>query len=128
LYGVWSSPAFPPTLGFFFQGFEEPFCEPKGEATVAKPIRKKDAKRRVTKDEHLPLARENFVIIGAGLAVIVAGYLAMLEGSVEGFLPLVVSPILLVLGYCVIVPIGILYRKPYLVKKPGAPEQPVRQA
>ena len=45
------------------------------------------------------------------MLVIIAGYLAMLEGSVEGFLPLVAAPILLVLGYCVIIPIGILYRK-----------------
>jgi hypothetical protein len=35
----------------------------------------------------------------------------MLEGSVEGILPLVVSPILLVIGYCVVIPIGILYKK-----------------
>ncbi len=35
----------------------------------------------------------------------------MLEGSIEGFLPLTVAPILLVLGYCVVIPIGILYRR-----------------
>jgi len=51
------------------------------------------------------------MILGIGLAAIVLGYLAMLEGSVEGFLPLVVAPILLVLGYCVIIPVGIMYRK-----------------
>lgn len=53
------------------------------------------------------------MIMGIGIVVIAAGYLAMLEGSVEGFLPLVVAPILLVLGYCVIVPFGILYKKSY---------------
>jgi hypothetical protein len=35
----------------------------------------------------------------------------MLEGSVEGILPLAVSPILLVIGYCVVIPMGILYKK-----------------
>ncbi len=35
----------------------------------------------------------------------------MIEGSVEGFLPLVLAPILLVAGYCVIIPLGIMYRK-----------------
>jgi hypothetical protein len=59
----------------------------------------------------LPLVRENFLIIAAGIGVILIGYLAMMEGSVEGFLPTVVAPILLVLGYCVIIPLGILYRK-----------------
>jgi hypothetical protein len=78
---------------------------------MAKAIRKREARKRGSREEALPLARENFMIVGAGLAVILAGYLAMLEGSVEGFLPLVVAPILLVLGYCVIVPLGILYRK-----------------
>ena len=80
---------------------------------MAKPIRKKDLQRRKSapKEETLPLSKENLRIIGAGILVILAGYLAMLEGSVEGFLPLVVSPILLVAGYCVVIPLGIMYRK-----------------
>jgi hypothetical protein len=32
----------------------------------------------------------------------------MSNNSVDGFLPTVVSPILLVLGYCIIIPYGIL--------------------
>jgi len=78
---------------------------------VAKPIRKKDQKHRSLVSEPLPLGRENYLILGAGILVIVAGYLAMLEGGVEGFLPLVLSPILLVTGYCVVIPVGIMYRK-----------------
>jgi hypothetical protein len=78
---------------------------------MAKAVRKREARKRQSRDEVFPLARENFLIIGGGLVVILVGYLAMLEGSVEGFLPLVVAPILLVVGYCVIIPIGILYRK-----------------
>jgi len=88
---------------------------------VAKAIRKQQRKKP-GKDDHLPLGRENFIILGIGLAVIVAGYLAMLEGSIEGFLPLVVAPILLVLGYCVIIPIGILYKKGWFGKKSQATE------
>jgi hypothetical protein len=87
---------------------------------VAKPVRKKDQKRRQHKPEQMPLGRENFMILGAGLGVILAGYLAMLTGGVEGFLPLVVSPILLILGYCVIIPLGILYRK----REAGASAEP----
>ena len=78
---------------------------------MAKPIRRKEQKHRTLVNEPLPLGRENFMILGAGILVIVAGYIAMLEGSVEGFLPLVLSPILLVTGYCVVIPIGIMYRK-----------------
>ena len=78
---------------------------------IRKPIRKNDQKHRSLTSDPLPLGRENYMILGAGILVIVAGYLAMLEGSVEGFLPLVLSPILLVAGYCVVIPIGIMYRK-----------------
>ncbi len=79
---------------------------------MAKVVSKKKPQRlKGFREGSIPLAKENYVIMGVGIAVIVAGYLAMLEGSIEGFLPLVVSPILLVVGYCVIIPFGILYKK-----------------
>ena len=79
---------------------------------MAKAIRRDTARRRKSADQApFPLGRENFLLLGLGLLVIVAGYLALMEGSVEGFLPLVVAPILLILGYCVVIPIGILYKK-----------------
>jgi len=95
---------------------------------VAKQVKQKGKVRKSLRDDLLPLGRENFLILGLGLGVIVAGYLAMLEGSVEGFLPLVAAPILLVLGYCVIIPLGILYRKSLFSKKEAHPETPSPQA
>ena len=88
---------------------------------MAKPVRKRDTRRKSLKNEILPLSKHNFYIIGVGLLVILAGYAAMLEGSVEGFLPLVVAPILLLLGYCVIIPLGILFKKSYLKSEPTPP-------
>jgi len=93
---------------------------------IRKPIRKSEQKHRSLVNEPLPLGRENYYILGAGILVIVAGYLAMLEGSVEGFLPLVLSPILLVSGYCVVIPIGIMYRKSG--PKEAAVSEPLKQA
>ena len=78
---------------------------------MAKPVRRSDQRRKALREPQLPLGRQNFLIIGIGMVVIVLGYLAMLEGSVEGFLPLVLAPLLLVIGYCVLIPLGILYRK-----------------
>jgi hypothetical protein len=78
---------------------------------MAKVVKKKGQRHKNFSEGNIPLTRENYMIMGLGLAVIVAGYLAMLEGSIEGVLPLVVSPILLVVGYCVIIPVGILYRR-----------------
>jgi hypothetical protein len=63
------------------------------------------------KDMTFPLERENFIIIGIGVILIVIGYLLMAQNSVNGFVPTVISPILLVLGYCVAIPYGIL-KKP----------------
>jgi hypothetical protein len=86
---------------------------------MAKAIRRESARRRRVSDQgSLPLGKENLVVIGIGLVIIAAGYLALLEGSVEGFLPLVLAPILLVLGYCVVIPLGILYKR-----KKGKKEQ-----
>jgi hypothetical protein len=89
---------------------------------VAKVAVKKDSRRRTHKDDQLPLGRENFLIIGAGLLTIIAGYGALSAGGVEGFLPLVVAPILLVLGYCVVIPFGIMYRKEWFRKREGTSE------
>lgn len=70
--------------------------------------------RRSQKEERLPFGKENFILIGIGLFVILLGYIALAIGPVEGFLPLVVAPVLLVLGYCVIIPVGILFKKSYI--------------
>jgi len=60
------------------------------------------------KEISFPLEKTNFLILGLGIIVLIIGYVLMSENSVDGFLPTVVSPILLVLGYCVIIPYGIL--------------------
>ena len=71
---------------------------------------KKTAAKRMTRKESLPFTKTNYQILGAALAVIAAGYVALAQQPWDGFLPLVVAPILLVAGYCVLVPLGILYR------------------
>jgi len=58
---------------------------------------------------HFAMTSKNYMIIGAGILLIIFGYVFMSENSVDGFLPTVAAPILLILGYCVVVPIGILY-------------------
>lgn len=60
------------------------------------------------KEFSFPLEKENFMIIGLGIVVLVVGYFLMSQNSVDGFVPTVLSPILLVLGYCFIIPYGIL--------------------
>jgi uncharacterized membrane protein len=73
--------------------------------------KKRFQKRKAKKEAALPFTKVNYYLIAIGIGLVILGFIAMGEGSVEGRLPLVVSPILLVIGYCVIIPVGILYRK-----------------
>ncbi|MCX6166255.1 MAG: hypothetical protein NTU73_15580 [Ignavibacteriae bacterium] len=59
---------------------------------------------------HIALSKKNYMIIGLGILLIVIGYILMAANSVDGFLPTVIAPILLVAGYCVVIPIGILLK------------------
>ncbi|MBN1633467.1 MAG: hypothetical protein JW917_04800 [Ignavibacteria bacterium] len=56
----------------------------------------------------LSLGTFNYLVIGIGIIFIIIGYVLLSENSVDGFMPTVAAPILLVLGYCVIIPLGIL--------------------
>jgi phosphotransferase system glucose/maltose/N-acetylglucosamine-specific IIC component len=59
----------------------------------------------------LPFTKINYQIFAVGIICIVLGYIALAQEQWDGTMPLVVAPILLVLGYCVIIPFGILFRK-----------------
>lgn len=77
---------------------------------MAKVVKGKLGKK--TRNEGVfPLERENYLIIGAGIVFIILGYIAMSGNVVEGFSQLTLSPILLLIGYCVLIPVGIIYRK-----------------
>ncbi len=59
----------------------------------------------------MPLNRTNYIIIIAGAALIIATYILLAtNNTVYGFIPLDVVPILLFIGYLIIVPIGIMYK------------------
>jgi drug/metabolite transporter (DMT)-like permease len=46
----------------------------------------------------------NTVVLGLGIAVLVAGYVTLSRGSIS------LAPVLLVLGYCVLIPASLLIR------------------
>ncbi len=73
-------------------------------------IESKVSSKRKPVAGHLPFTKRNYQILGFGLLTIILGYVALAQEPWDGTLPLVVAPILLVLGYCVIIPFGILYR------------------
>ena len=72
--------------------------------------KEKLSRRKVKKVEILPLDPLNYKILILGVVVIVLGYIALGTDPWDGFIALTIAPILLLMGYCVIIPIGILYR------------------
>jgi hypothetical protein len=50
----------------------------------------------------LPFGRKNYILFGVGALVVVAGYVALAGGSIT------LAPILLLLGYLVVIPWAIL--------------------
>ena len=58
----------------------------------------------------LPFGRKNYLWLGIGLVVIFLGYISLAQGPVDSFWSRTLAPVLMVLGYCVLIPIGILIK------------------
>ncbi len=58
---------------------------------------------------NMPFESKNIYYILGGVAVIAIGYLIMGSGDALSSMSLNVSPLVLLLGYLVIVPLGIMY-------------------
>ena len=58
-----------------------------------------------------PYGKRNYIIFSLGLAILIISYILMASGSVNSFQSLVFSPILLIFGYLVIIPIALLYKE-----------------
>jgi len=52
----------------------------------------------------IALTKKNYIIMAAGLVSIVAGFITLSQGSTT------LAPLLLVLGYCVIIPVSLLVK------------------
>jgi hypothetical protein len=58
---------------------------------------------------NMPFEQKNIVFILIGIGVVTLGYLIMGMSETMGFMALDVSPIVLLLGYLVVIPMGIMY-------------------
>ena len=58
----------------------------------------------------LPFRRKNWILFGLGIAVIGLGYFLLSIPPADGFWSLTMAPVLLVVGYCVIIPASILLK------------------
>jgi hypothetical protein len=77
---------------------------------MAKTEKKSPVKSKI-QFGNLPFTKINYQILGGALLCLVLGYIALGQDPWDGSMPLVVAPILLVIGYCILIPLGILYKK-----------------
>jgi hypothetical protein len=77
----------------------------------SRKTRKAPAKRNKAVSFSLPYTRRNVMFFGSGLLTILVGYMCLAQPPVDGFLSLTLAPILLVIGYCVLIPVGLLLGK-----------------
>jgi len=54
--------------------------------------------------------RINYILFGAGLGLVIFGYFFMANGEVDSYQSLTLAPIMLFLGYIVVIPISLVYR------------------
>ena len=53
----------------------------------------------------------NYVLFFIGVLFVIFGYLLMYTGEVTSYQSVRVAPFFLVIGYCVIIPVSLLYKK-----------------
>jgi uncharacterized membrane protein len=84
------------------------------EPQKAKAGKKPAAARQAEPQGSMVFGKRNVLLLVAGILVVIIGYLFLGTGSITA------APILLVLGYCVIIPLSIVL----WVKKPDQPKRP----
>ncbi len=95
---------------------------------MAKQKKQAQKPKQVKKKTHfLPFDNTNYRLFGIGIATIIIGYFFMNIGPVDSFWSLTLAPVVLVIGYLVIIPLAILYNNK---KKPqteqGVPSETVK--
>ena len=78
---------------------------------IATNFQNMENKNKKTLQFSWPYKRKNYVLFGVGVFVIIVGYLIMYSGEVDSFQSLVISPLLLLAGYLVIIPMALLIKK-----------------
>lgn len=81
---------------------------------MAKKIQKRRSKaQKKTLESPFKIywVKQNYIFLSIGLVLILAGFYFLAQGPWNSFSSLVISPILLFLGYVVVFPISIFFRK-----------------
>ena len=57
-----------------------------------------------------PFNKTNYMLFGIGLLVIIIGYLIIANNIVDSYASTKLGPMILFIGYCIIIPIAIIYK------------------
>ncbi len=70
----------------------------------------KKRKKKTGSSWGLPFTARNYIWIGIGLLVIGLGYVSLAQGPADSFWSRTLAPVMLFIGYCFLIPLGILLK------------------
>ena len=73
-------------------------------------MNKKKEEKNVHLFEGWTFSKKNYFLGAIGLATIIFSYVVMASGTVNSFQSLTLAPIMLFIGYLIIIPIALIYR------------------
>ena len=73
-------------------------------------MNKKKEEKNVHLFEGWTFSKKNYFLGAIGLVTIIFGYVVMASGTVNSFQSLTLAPIMLFVGYLIIIPIALIYR------------------
>lgn len=66
---------------------------------------------RQSQFENWSLKKINYILFFCGLALVIFGYILMTTGEVNSFQSLTLAPLMLFIGYLIVIPLSILIKK-----------------
>ena len=77
---------------------------------MSKLFKNNDSENTSSLFESWSLSKTNYILFGIGLILIILGYILMGKGEVYSFQSLTLAPIMLFIGYIIVIPTSLIYR------------------
>ena len=77
---------------------------------MSKLFKKIDSGQNDPLFESWSLSKTNYLLFGIGLFLIIIGYVLMGNGEVNSFQSLTLAPIMLFIGYIIVIPASLIFR------------------
>ena len=74
-------------------------------------MEKNNSQNKVGLFDEWAFGKKNYLLFATGLALVIFGYIFMASGEVNSFQSLTLAPIMLFLGYIVVIPIALVFRE-----------------